>query len=389
MQFPILLLSRRFLEPRASLPLQQLVQRGDVGLRHLKSLEFTELPVVAETGDNVAQPVERVVQAVHPSSLARVRRQPSLSQHLDARRAVLHLLHALLCLLARVLDRRRDVHRVHVFLLVPGRLALAAVLARCRRVALVPRRGVRGAQIKDVASPLPVRQIAVISRQKTIAFRDTITLRREETLLKTLAERVAPAAAEDVAARLLLLLLLLHFRYRADHVRVLFRRRRVLAVVNVLRALGIHPERVQPRRLLRHPHAVRVAHLVLLLVSATLLVVALVELGEVEAGRRSHVVATVRHTDLLVLAIMTVRRAHATATATPGSRWLRVDFLVGPTTRIRLWATRRPVTLRVQQVVLLETCVCGHPRGTESLCILSDLFQSTCMCFNFRRPRAT
>lgn len=219
--------------------------------------------------------------------------------------------------------------------MVPGRPAFAALLAL--NVVFVSLHAVRGTQIKNVA-PLPIR-IAVISRQKTITFRDTITLRGEETLL-ILAE-LAPAVAKDIAR------VVLHF-WRG--VGALFGRSILTGefgpvrytVVNVLRAL-VHPER-RPGRLLRRPHVIRMADL--LLVSATFLVVTLVELAEVEASR-GHVKAAIRRTDLLILAILTIHRAHATTAATPGPRRLRIDLLMNPATRIRLWATRRSVTLRV------------------------------------------
>lgn len=59
--------------------MQQLVQRRDVRLRHLQRLVLGELAVVAEGGDDVAEPVERVVEAVHAASLPSVGGQaPSL-----------------------------------------------------------------------------------------------------------------------------------------------------------------------------------------------------------------------------------------------------------------------------------------------------------------------
>ena len=57
---------------------EELPERPDVGLRHLERLELAELPVVAEGGDVLAQPLEGVVQPVHPLPLARVRRPPPL-----------------------------------------------------------------------------------------------------------------------------------------------------------------------------------------------------------------------------------------------------------------------------------------------------------------------
>ena len=57
---------------------EELPERSDVGLRHLERLELAELPVVAEGGDVLAQPLEGVVQPVHPLPLARVRRPPPL-----------------------------------------------------------------------------------------------------------------------------------------------------------------------------------------------------------------------------------------------------------------------------------------------------------------------
>ena len=57
---------------------EELPEGADVGLRHLEGLELAELPVVAEGGDVLAQPLEGVVQPVHPLPLARVRRPPPL-----------------------------------------------------------------------------------------------------------------------------------------------------------------------------------------------------------------------------------------------------------------------------------------------------------------------
>lgn len=44
-----------------SFALQQLVQRGDVSLRHLQCFELAEFPIVSQTGHHVAQSVESIV----------------------------------------------------------------------------------------------------------------------------------------------------------------------------------------------------------------------------------------------------------------------------------------------------------------------------------------
>ena len=57
---------------------QQFPERSNVRLRHLERLELAEFPVVAQTGDVLSQPLEGVVQAVHPLPLPRVRRPTPL-----------------------------------------------------------------------------------------------------------------------------------------------------------------------------------------------------------------------------------------------------------------------------------------------------------------------
>lgn len=97
--------------------------------------------------------------------------------------------------------------------------------------------------------------------------------------------------------------------------------------------------------------------------AATLLIVAFVEITEIEAG--GHVEASIGGTAttfLIFLLVMTIHRANAAAAAAPGPRRLRIDFLVMPiTTWIRFRAARRSVALGVQEVVLLEGHVGGHP----------------------------
>lgn len=121
--------------------------------------------------------------------------------------------------------------------------------------------------------------------------------------------------------------------------------------------------------------------MMMMLVPASLLLIVgrLVELGlEVEGGGGGgQAVSGVRRADLLVLAILTIDRAHAPATATPRSRRLRVYLLLGPATRIRFRATRRPVTLRIQHLVLLEAGVSCHSRERRlSLLLFLSLARS-------------
>ena len=66
-----------------SVPLEQLGQGSDVRLRHLKRLEFAQLSVAAQRGDDLSEPLKGVVQTVHPAALPRVGRQPTLLDHLD------------------------------------------------------------------------------------------------------------------------------------------------------------------------------------------------------------------------------------------------------------------------------------------------------------------
>lgn len=84
-----------------------------------------------------------------------------------------------------------------------------------------------------------------------------------------------------------------------------------------------------------------------MIVSTTFLVVTFVEIGEIEASTAGHVKAAISSSDFLILAILTVYGTHAAAAATPGPRRLRIDFLMGPTARVRFWATRGTVTLGI------------------------------------------
>lgn len=101
----------------------------------------------------------------------------------------------------------------------------------------------------------------------------------------------------------------------------------------------------------------------MLVPTTTLLIVALVEVAEIEAS--GHVEAAIwSATDLLILLlVVAVYGADAAAAAAPGSRRLRIDLLVMPiATRIRFRATRRSVALGVQEIVLLEGRVSCHSR---------------------------
>lgn len=63
-------------DPRLSLaivPLQEIAQGGYVTLRHLQGLELAELVIGAEARHDLAQLIEGVVQAVHSTSLTRIR----------------------------------------------------------------------------------------------------------------------------------------------------------------------------------------------------------------------------------------------------------------------------------------------------------------------------
>ena len=52
---------------------------------HLKSFEFGQFAVAAQGGHDLAEPFERVVQAVHSSAFPRVGGQSALLDHLDGR----------------------------------------------------------------------------------------------------------------------------------------------------------------------------------------------------------------------------------------------------------------------------------------------------------------
>uniref|UniRef100_A0AAG5DV85 Uncharacterized protein n=1 Tax=Anopheles atroparvus TaxID=41427 RepID=A0AAG5DV85_ANOAO len=64
------------------IPREKFVQRGDVGLRHLERFELGQLPVVPERRYHISQPIERIVETVHPPALACIRRKAALFHHL-------------------------------------------------------------------------------------------------------------------------------------------------------------------------------------------------------------------------------------------------------------------------------------------------------------------
>jgi len=131
-----------------SFALQQLVKRSYVGLRHLQRLEFAEFSVITEARHDVPQPVESVIQTVHPPPLSGIGRQPPLPEHLDAGRAALHLLHRrFFGLLAGVFQNVVVV----VSLMIPQLIAFARLAAR-RKANVVSRHGVTGTQIENVCS---------------------------------------------------------------------------------------------------------------------------------------------------------------------------------------------------------------------------------------------
>lgn len=133
--------------------------------------------------------------------------------------------------------------------------------------------------------------------------------------------------------------------------------------VIVSRTLLVHPEDQFGVKIRDVPGAVTVQRWLMLVPTATLLIVALVEIAEIEAGGHVETAIGGSATDLLVFLLMvTIHGTDAAAAAAPGPRRLRIDLLVMPiATRIRFRAARRSVALGVQEVVLLEGYVGGHP----------------------------
>lgn len=133
--------------------------------------------------------------------------------------------------------------------------------------------------------------------------------------------------------------------------------------VIVSHALLIHPEDQLGVKIRDVSGAVTVQHWQMLVPAATLLIIALVEIAEVEAG--GHVEAAIGGgaADLLIFLLMvTIYGADTTAAAASRPWRLRIDLLVMPiATRIRFRAACRSVALGVQEVVLLEGHVGGHP----------------------------
>lgn len=67
-------------------PVDEVGEGADVGLRHLQRLILGQLVIAAQIGDDLAQPLERVVEAVHAAPLACVGGDPPPLQHRRRRR---------------------------------------------------------------------------------------------------------------------------------------------------------------------------------------------------------------------------------------------------------------------------------------------------------------
>lgn len=106
---------------------QQIVQRCDVSLCHLKSLVLGQLSILPQLRQERPQPIERLVQILHPASLPRIGGQPPLPQHYR-RDAVLIAAH-----------HRR--HRVPATLLVVEAVVRVTVLVAGRRGRRTPPTG--------------------------------------------------------------------------------------------------------------------------------------------------------------------------------------------------------------------------------------------------------
>ena len=104
---------------KISLQLKQFPQGPDVSLSHLKSLEFTQLSVVAQVRNVFSEALESIVEAVHPFALSGVGRATSL--HTDIRGKIFV-----------VLPRLSLVSRAAV-VFVPGKVVLFPV-ARIEKV---------------------------------------------------------------------------------------------------------------------------------------------------------------------------------------------------------------------------------------------------------------
>lgn len=66
--------------------LEKFSQGTDVRLGHLKCLELGEFAIGAQRRDDLAEPFEGVVEAVHAAAFARVGRQPPLLHYVHRHR---------------------------------------------------------------------------------------------------------------------------------------------------------------------------------------------------------------------------------------------------------------------------------------------------------------
>lgn len=218
-----------------------------------------------------------------------------------------------------------------------------------RQTRLVSRHGVSDVRV----TPLSVTVI-LVPRMIGTALR--VTLRGEDGLILS---EIGPRIRVRSGRKMVHLLdvsrwiLLIHDTVVEGHSR---------CSVIVRYTLLVHPEDQLGVKIRDVPGAVTVQRWLMFVSATTLLVVALVEIAKVEAG--GHVETAIGSAaDLLIfLLIVTIHGADAAAAAASGPRRLRIDLLVVPiSTRIRFRAACRSVTLGVQEVVLLEGHVGGHP----------------------------
>lgn len=233
--------------------------------------------------------------------------------------------------------------------LIVSRLITFARLA-ARQARLVSRHVVSNIRV----APL---NVTVILIPRMIGTALCVTLRGEDGLILT---EVGPRVRVRSGRKMVHLLniarwiLLIHDTFVEGHSR---------CSIIVSRTLLVHPEDQLGVKIRDVPGTVTVRCWLMFVSTTTFLIVTLVEIAEIEAG--CHVEAAIggAAADLLIfLLMMTVHGANAAAAAASGARRLRIDLLVMPiATWIRFRAACRSVALGVQEVVLLEGHVGGHP----------------------------
>ena len=65
------------------LPLEKIAERGYIRLCHLQRFKFAQFAVISERGDNLTEPIERVVERIHAASFPGVGSETSSSHHLQ------------------------------------------------------------------------------------------------------------------------------------------------------------------------------------------------------------------------------------------------------------------------------------------------------------------